>query len=665
MEQRDAAADVLDDETLQAPGGARAAERPCSAGQRVWRDGGGRRPARAPRGRGAEPRRRRPARPGGAGARAAPSRGTPAGSSGAGGWVVDRTSAVRAGGEAVDAAVGVGAGHRPGRGDGPAAQGGFSSPAPPRRRGSHGEAAKSVPAVVLGARTGAAKSARRGTRAANDVAACARGGAPPAVAGVHGGRHHATGQPIDAQTGAAGLLRPDVGKRFSGACRPRPRRLLAQAAGDQLGVGAAARRAARRGCRARRSPVVDHDDLVGVPDGGEAVGDRDGGAPTERRSRASCTARSVRVSSALVASSSTSTGGSRNTSGRSRAAGAHRRRSGSRARRRRCRTRPAGSRGGRGSARRARRRASRRRSRRVGEPQVLGDRRVEQVGLLRDTPTSRVSSEEKAAQVVAIDRDLPGDVVEPGHEVSQGGLAGARRPDDRERGPGRDLQRHVPTTGPLARRSEGDVRGAPRRRARADRGRVGGLGEVDRRVEVVEDPVNSAASSAVDATLSSVRIGISSRVCRVVNATSVPIVTTRPAAIASPANQYTSAGITAKLICTVAIRQRPAMRERTSRSARSPDSARSAARDRRSGPSCWRAGCRRSTRSPRRGGHVGHPALLRRRDLPSLRADAAREPDEERQQHEGGERQAPVEEEHRDDVASTVVTRRRSASPSW
>ena len=59
-------------------------------------------------------------------------------------------------------------------------------------------------------------------------------------------------------------------------------------------------------------PAVQDDDLVGVADGGQPV--RDGDAwcgPAESASMASCTARSVRVSSALVASSRMRTGGSR------------------------------------------------------------------------------------------------------------------------------------------------------------------------------------------------------------------------------------------------------------------------------------------------------------------------------------------------------------------
>ena len=58
-----------------------------------------------------------------------------------------------------------------------------------------------------------------------------------------------------------------------------------------------------------------------------------------------------------------------------------------------------------------------------------------------------------------------------------------------------------------------------------------------------------------------------------VNATSVPIeIAWLPPAMLWPANQYTAAGMIAKLICTDAMRQRPAMRERTSRSASAADS---------------------------------------------------------------------------------------------
>ena len=68
-------------------------------------------------------------------------------------------------------------------------------------------------------------------------------------------------------------------------------------------------------------------------------------------------------------------------------------------------------------------------------------------------------------------------------------------------------------------------------------------------------------------TLSSDWIGQNSRVCSVVNATSVPIVT---APGESPANRYTSAGMTANEVWIEAITQRPAIRERTSRSASRP-----------------------------------------------------------------------------------------------
>ena len=57
------------------------------------------------------------------------------------------------------------------------------------------------------------------------------------------------------------------------------------------------------------------------------------------------------------------------------------------------------------------------------------------------------------------------------------------------------------------------------------------------------------------------------------NATSVPIeIAPLPLAIVQPANQYTSAGMTAKVVWMAAIIQRPVIRLRTSRSARRLDS---------------------------------------------------------------------------------------------
>jgi hypothetical protein len=68
-------------------------------------------------------------------------------------------------------------------------------------------------------------------------------------------------------------------------------------------------------------------------------------------------------------------------------------------------------------------------------------------------------------------------------------------------------------------------------------------------------------------------IGKNSRVWIVVNATSVPSeIEALPPAIASPAKRYASAGMIANDICTDAIRQRPAIRDATSRSASSDDS---------------------------------------------------------------------------------------------
>ena len=69
-------------------------------------------------------------------------------------------------------------------------------------------------------------------------------------------------------------------------------------------------------------------------------------------------------------------------------------------------------------------------------------------------------------------------------------------------------------------------------------------------------------------TPSSEPTGKNSRVCSVVNATSVATsIACEPLASASPPNQYTAAGMTEKLVWIDAITQRPAIRCRTSRSA--------------------------------------------------------------------------------------------------
>ena len=75
-------------------------------------------------------------------------------------------------------------------------------------------------------------------------------------------------------------------------------------------------------------------------------------------------------------------------------------------------------------------------------------------------------------------------------------------------------------------------------------------------------------------TPSSEPTGKKSRVCSVVNETSVGTeIACEPCASASPPNQYTAAGITAKLIWIDDITQRPAIRWRTSRSASRCESA--------------------------------------------------------------------------------------------
>ncbi len=85
---------------------------------------------------------------------------------------------------------------------------------------------------------------------------------------------------------------------------------------------------------------------------------------------------------------------------------------------------------------------------------------------------------------------------------------------------------------------------------------------------------NSAREARISMpTSSSERIGKPKRVCSVVNATSVPIeIDEEPAAIVRPAKRKTRAGMIEKLIWMTDIRQRPAMRWRTSSSASSSDS---------------------------------------------------------------------------------------------
>ena len=154
---------------------------------------------------------------------------------------------------------------------------------------------------------------------------------------------------------------------------------------------------------------------------------------------------------------------------------------------------------------------------------------MEQVGLLRDDADGRGERREaRVAHVDAVDRDAPGlRLVQARDEVAERRLAGAGRADERgARARGDD---------------EVDVVQRPRRAlvvAEADAleahlaehllgaqlDGVGGLDDVDRQVEVLEDAVEERERGldvGADAEAAGA-IGKSRRVCSVVNATTVP-----------------------------------------------------------------------------------------------------------------------------------------------
>ena len=115
---------------------------------------------------------------------------------------------------------------------------------------------------------------------------------------------------------------------------------------------------------------------------------------------------------------------------------------------------------------------------------------MEEVRLLRDdTDEPRQRREAEVAHVDAADRDETAvDVVEPCCEVAEGRLAGAGLADERGRSPGGDDEAHVlqrPGVFSVAEPHavEDDVAG------RGDLDGVLPLGDVDGRVEVLEDPV--------------------------------------------------------------------------------------------------------------------------------------------------------------------------------
>ena len=144
--------------------------------------------------------------------------------------------------------------------------------------------------------------------------------------------------------------------------------------------------------------------------------------------------------------------------------------------------------------------------------------------------------------------------------------------------------------------------------------------------------------------------GKNNLVCSVVKATSTGSETASdPPASASPPNQYTAAGITAKLVWIDAITQRPAMRWRTSRSARRCESV-----SKRSASSLPRPivlpsripdtdsdSCTRLEMSASVSWVV---FAIRRRSL----ADTPRQQHEQRDQREREQRQLPAQQEHAD-----------------
>src|SRR5204862_3513053 len=124
------------------------------------------------------------------------------------------------------------------------------------------------------------------------------------------------------------------------------------------------------------------------------------------------------------------------------------------------------------------------------ETKVLAYRGVKEVGLLRDDADEvRQRGEAEVADVDAADRDGAAvDVVEPRGEVAEGRLAGAGLADERGRRPGGDDEAHVLQRPGIFSVAEpdavvDDVAG------RGDLDGVLPLGDVDGRVEVLEDPV--------------------------------------------------------------------------------------------------------------------------------------------------------------------------------
>ena len=180
--------------------------------------------------------------------------------------------------------------------------------------------------------------------------------------------------------------------------------------------------------------VVEHDDLVGVANGREAVGDRDRRRPSGVVD-ASCTSRSVSVSRPRSPRRARGSAGCADRPG-DRDALISPPESGSRARRRPCRSPPAARRSRGGSAR-----PSAAASTSSSVASGLAKRRfsrtddVEEVRLLRPTPTNLVNAPNlEVANVEGLILEAP-DVVEPHSQIAERCLPGAGLADERRRRP--------------------------------------------------------------------------------------------------------------------------------------------------------------------------------------------------------------------------------------
>src|SRR5690242_5421333 len=128
-----------------------------------------------------------------------------------------------------------------------------------------------------------------------------------------------------------------------------------------------------------------------------------------------------------------------------------------------------------------------------GVAEVLPHRGVQQVGLLADHAHDRGQvGQPDVADVDAVDADAAAaGVVEPGGQRGEGGLARSGLADQGQRAAGRDVQVDPGDGGPAgAGIGEADIGepDVPGDLGRVDLDRVGGVVDLDRQVEVLEDP---------------------------------------------------------------------------------------------------------------------------------------------------------------------------------